>query len=243
MHQWNLINKVYSFQFPQKRKVGFDALSDIKKNNAVGYWEEQYTIRPQAHSDQNICRSRDFLAQLHQTENAVIHDSIQKISSLLEFGCGTGELLNLIMLNYPTIKRGIGIDISEAAIHYAQRNYQNPKIEYLCYDALKDGFHKVGNFEMIISSNTLEHFKNPYVVIDQILLHCKECILIFPYNQPCIDGYSEEGGPGHVFTFNEFTMSNYNIMKDFKFTTNAWTHSVYGEMPQLWTVFLKSAPL
>ncbi len=227
---------------PERRSLDSQTsgAGDAIHNPAKPYWEHQYTTRFIQHSEQNGCIAKDFLSHIGPAENPVFHGLFQQVDSLLEFGCGTGEFLQLIVTKYPSVTRAVGIDIAEAAIRFAKTNYQHPKIEYRCYDALsrENGFRDLGGFDLIVSANTLEHFKNPYPVIDKMLASAKYCLIIVPYKQPCTDGYDHEGGAGHVFTFDEQSCSKYDIISEFKLITKGWTHSSCGEIPQKWVVLL-----
>lgn len=71
---------------------------------------------------------------------------VQEGSSVLELGCGTGELLAALK---PA--RGVGVDISEEMINVASEKYKN--LEFYCADA--EDFQSNEKFDYIIVSGTL----------------------------------------------------------------------------------------
>ena len=52
---------------------------------------------------------------------------IQKNSSILELGCGTGNLIGNLSPSY-----GIGVDISDEMVKIAENKY--PRIKFVCKD-------------------------------------------------------------------------------------------------------------
>jgi SAM-dependent methyltransferase len=82
----------------------------------------------------------------------VILDFIRKIpvDNFLELGCGAGDLLmSLAALGY----RGIGIDLSEAAVSVASKRVEGTQVTVLNTDI----DHIAGQFDLTIASEVLEH--------------------------------------------------------------------------------------
>ena len=86
-------------------------------------------------------------------------------------------------------------------------------------------------YDLAVCSNILEHFRQPHIIISKILQMCKCLIILVPYNQPSVDGYDNEGGPGHVFQFTDSSFDQYQMIDSFIFQTNGWQHSSRGETP------------
>lgn len=202
----------------------------INKNNteAVDYWEERFSNDPKInnvehHSHQNIYISNDFIKNITPT----INEYLTKSKSLIEIGCGTGELSYLISQIF---KLNItGTDLSPSGIEFANNKYVNENLKYRTFDCLKENISEL--FDLSICSNTLEHFLEPYEMIDRILEFSENLIILVPYNQPVTDGYSCEGGAGHVFQFTEESFNNYKVLDSFKFITPGWQYSSRGETP------------
>jgi 2-polyprenyl-3-methyl-5-hydroxy-6-metoxy-1,4-benzoquinol methylase len=203
----------------------------INTNNieAVDYWEERFSTDHSKrnnsihHSEQNIYISGDFIKNMTQT----IGEYLNKSNSLIEIGCGTGELSyklsQIFKLNIT------GTDLSPNGIEFANSKYVNENLTYKSFDCLKENISEL--YDLSICSNTLEHFLNPYEMIDRILDFSKNLIILVPYNQPVTDGYSCEGGAGHVFQFTDESFNNYKVLDSFKFTTPGWQYSSKGEIP------------
>lgn len=213
-------------------------------NIARTFWESQYDTNRKNHSKQNKYITEDFL---HNIKGTYFESLIEKSIKILEFGCGTGELAKALIEKFDTINHIIGVDISDEAIKYANKKhtnimgiFRNKRISFKVFDIMEEkSVVKFEPLDLIICSNTLEHFKNPHVIIDYLMQSAKYCILLVPYNQPCTDGYDDEGGAGHVFQFNEQAMASYNIVSEFKFTTKGWEYSSKGEQPLQWAVLIE----
>ena len=93
---------------------------------------------------------KDYLTKHYKLRN----------KKILEFGCGTGGMLPILLKEAPS--ELIGIDTSKKAIQYAENN-SSTKIKYICADIeeMKDTF---GPFDLIVSNSTLQYVDN----IDQI---------------------------------------------------------------------------
>jgi ubiquinone/menaquinone biosynthesis C-methylase UbiE len=189
----------------------------------MNYWDNRYTYHSDHHSDQNSTISIDFLKQ---ADNAIL-ERLQDSKSILEIGCGTGEFCELIKKKFNTISV-TGIDVSDPAIEICKKKY--PDINFYVADASVYNFES--KYDIIISSNTLEHFKDPYVVIDRAIKFSNYFLAIVPFKQPCTDGYDGEGGAGHVFTFDVDSFNKYNIISYMTFKTNGWVYSSRGEEPR-----------
>jgi SAM-dependent methyltransferase len=193
------------------------------------YWDNQFKNRFSAHSEQNDTISLDFIKSLKET----FTKRLVKAKSIIEIGCGTGELLNHIYFRFN--KNLTGTDLSLEAINFAKENYKN--IEFKQLNVLEQEVGRV--YDLAICSNVLEHFKDPYVLINKILTFANYLICLVPYKQPVTDGYDYEGGPGHVFMFDEDSFSNYKILDSFLFTTNGWQHSSSGEEPKQLAILIE----
>jgi len=190
---------------------------------SLQYWEHQFEQRALPHSEQNYQIGLDFLKKSNLEFNKLIANS----NSIIEIGCGTGELSYIISQKFS--KKILGTDLSQSAINYANKNYANDLVKFEEFNILSSEISQ--SYDLAICSNVLEHFKNPFIIIDKILLKCKSLIILVPYNQPNIDGFEYEGGAGHVFQFTQDSFSKYKVIDSFIFQTNGWQHSSNGETP------------
>jgi ubiquinone/menaquinone biosynthesis C-methylase UbiE len=101
---------------------------------------------------------------------------VQKNSSILELGCGTGDLLGNLNPSY-----GVGVDISEEMIKIAKRRY--PGLEFVCQNI--ENFSSKKKFDYIIISGTLNSVENIQILLQRLLTMCTPDtrIIIRCYNQ------------------------------------------------------------
>jgi SAM-dependent methyltransferase len=185
---------------------------------AQDYWTQLYANNMEACVHRIKTLGEDFLATIddHPTVKNVISNS----KTILEFGCGTGDLIKLLSHRNP-FALYVGVDISTAAIDYARlHNRLFNQIYYFNSDILTENFP---GCDLTITSNTLEHFKDPYVIIDKLLKTGKKLLILCPYNEQDLkDGYDSEGGAGHVFSFTEKSFERYEILDWYTFRTDEW---------------------
>ena len=104
----------------------------------------------------------------------ISHDKM----SICDLGCGTGEGVNLIKVNFKD-SEVTGVDFSDHAIKTAV-DEKDFDVNFICSD-IKD-FKE--HFDVIISSHTLEHFENPFEIFSNIIqLADKYFILIVPFQE------------------------------------------------------------
>lgn len=88
-------------------------------------------------------------------KDAVLKEISWKGKTVLDAGCGTGELA------YLTAKRGarrvLGVDYSKEAIIAAKKSYALPNLAFECEDV----GHIKGSFDVICVLGTLEHVDDP----------------------------------------------------------------------------------
>jgi len=103
--------------------------------------------------------------------------SLKNSGRLLEIGCGTGKLLNELQKYYSVF----GIDISPYAISEASKTIINKNLNVLDIEKGKI----IGNYDIIIAFDILEHLNNPKNAIIKIKKSLKESgifILSVPNN-------------------------------------------------------------
>lgn len=116
-------------------------------------------------------------------KNSYYHRSLEKImkfiipegSSVLEIGCGTGELLNAVKPG-----NGVGIDFSKNMINIASNKF--PHIKFIEMDA--ENLNLVEKFDYIIMSDLIGHLEdvqNTFKSLSKVC-HKKTKIIITYYN-------------------------------------------------------------
>lgn len=199
---------------------------------SAAYWEAQYTDKTEIehHSKQNLRIATDFCGHVRQRKPFADALSSREI---IEIGCGTGEFSVVVRMAYNT-EVYYATDFSPSVVGVAQTRY--PTVNFWKFDILKD--EPFRQFDVAVSSNTLEHFSDPHTVIRRMFALAPLLIILVPYQQPVTDGYDAEGGAGHVFMFNEETFSPYTTLDSFTFETRGWSYSSDGETPLQLAVLL-----
>ncbi|MCK4521223.1 MAG: glycosyltransferase [Nanoarchaeota archaeon] len=143
---------------------------------------------------------------------------IPKHSSILELGCGTGNLIGNLFPSY-----GIGVDISEEMLKIAKQKY--PYINFICQDI--EEFSSNKKFDYIIISGTLNSVRDIQRLLQRIskMATHDTRIIINCYNQlwnPIIR-LSQKSGlkmPEIIFNWlsiddveNFFNISGYQVIK------------------------------
>jgi len=107
--------------------------------------------------------------------NSYLSFLVQPNSTVLEIGCGTGQLLNSLKP-----KLGVGIDFSEEMIKIASSKYKNLKFKVA--DANDFAFND--KFEYIILSNVVGYFNDVQRVLRNIRKNCTKMtrIIVTYYN-------------------------------------------------------------
>ncbi len=97
----------------------------------------------------------------------VILDRIRHIrkGSILEIGCGTGQLA-WALYDSNLANDYLGFDFSEVAIKYARRLC--PKLKFIVANALETDLYATFNYDIIISTEFLEHVELDIDVIKSI---------------------------------------------------------------------------
>ena len=85
--------------------------------------------------------------------------------SLIDIGCGTGEVLNIINNTYPNTKL-YGLDISKDMIKVAKKKDKSKRIEYVVGDA-ENIPYKDNSFDILITSESFHHYPNPSKAINE----------------------------------------------------------------------------
>jgi hypothetical protein len=87
----------------------------------------------------------------------------------------------VVLKEHLGLARVTGVDFSENAIGVARQSY--PEIDFSTEDLLADGASR--RFDVIFSSNTLEHFHEPWVVADKLAaLSDRYFAFLVPFQEP-----------------------------------------------------------
>jgi len=191
----------------------------------AAYWQARFSNATSTahHARQNQRISRDFFKEAVKHPKFVAALASKRI---IEVGSGTGEMCNLIHERFhPDVLHGS--DFSREAVTVANKKY--PWVLFWLYDVLLDD--PMGSYGLCVSSNVLEHFREPFTVLERMLDLAPTVLLIVPYRQSALDGYDGEGGAGHVAKFSRHSFRFYRVRDSFTFQTDGWQHSAIGEKP------------
>ncbi|WP_026188994.1 class I SAM-dependent methyltransferase [Orenia marismortui] len=88
---------------------------------------------------------------------------------VLDIACGSGYGTEILMAMGEGIKEIIGVDVDEETINYAKSNYQYPWNKFMVGNGVNDDLvQKLGEFDCIISMETVEHIKDDYKFIKNL---------------------------------------------------------------------------
>lgn len=192
--------------------------------SAKDYWERAFGVRAEAHVRQNTQRTRD-LVRLFKTESA-FRKILEEAETAVEIGCGTGEMSNALAGEFNLDV--VGTDFVWAAIDHASQHF--PSVQFTVVDVLRDELgEQVGTRDIAIAVDMLEHFSDPFAIVDNMLRCAEYVIAVTPYEQHELNEHRFEGGGGHIFTFSDDTFGHYNLIDKVVFETPAWQ---YGENPR-----------
>lgn len=108
--------------------------------------------------------------------------------SICDVGCALGDGVDVIAKAFPSSKV-IGIDFSEEAINKAKQYYPSYTFE------VADILQMTDQYDVIFSSNTLEHFHDPFPILHKMLQHSnKYLVLLLPFQD-------DTGTYEHFFRF------------------------------------------
>ena len=124
--------------------------------------------------------------------------------SLLDVGCALGDGTELLKRCFPEASI-VGIDISEIGIKKAAE--KNSDVDYLVLDIVKDEPPEMYDYITIIQ--TLEHFDEPYPIIDKCLRHIRKSLIVSVPYTPDHTGRIRIVDE-HRYAFNETSFESYD---------------------------------
>lgn len=86
---------------------------------------------------------------------------------LLDVACGVGYGTRLLTDRVPEVSAALGVDLSEAAVSYAEQKYANERTRFVARDAMR--FEDAEGFDTIVSIETIEHLPDPAGFVDRLV--------------------------------------------------------------------------
>ncbi|EKZ95729.1 putative glycosyl transferase [Cupriavidus sp. HMR-1] len=152
-------------------------MSNSEPINSQEYWDERFSSDWEENSGKEQSR---FFAQV--AVKAMPAWLVQKVRwdklSVCDWGCAQGDgTETLAQLVFPDIT---GIDFSRNAIDIAAKNY--PSVRFSQENLLDSPARP--QFDVLFSSNTLEHFADPWKVFRKISAYASQfVVLLLPYRE------------------------------------------------------------
>ena len=170
--------------------------------NSIDWWNDEFTYR------WNIVNIGDkqttYFANLFVDNlNTELSNELNKNYTAIDVGCALGGLVYLFKNKFPKLDI-VGMDFSKIAIENAKIIY--PKNKFIC-GTIEDSPEK---FDIVITSNTLEHYHSPLIEIEKQMSKCNYLYFaLVPYNQKNIEGTS------HFYSFKkeDFPMDLFGFKK------------------------------
>ncbi len=169
--------------------------------NSRSWWEDYFASRWDANGGTG--QTRHFMdrliANLPAAETAYLRSARAKPLDVLDWGCAFGEGVRRLAAEFPRA-RVAGLDFAATAIAEARRRY--PGQEFILADGAIPR-----EFDVVLTSNCLEHFAEPLAVMSQHLGRCRKLYLaLVPYNEYPLCPYHvaqfrEESFPARVGEF------------------------------------------
>lgn len=139
--------------------------------NTEMYWNTRFSNK--TNWDKNARKQTKEYAK-----NNLKHMSINPFfeGSILDLGCATGDAIPIYKRTFPNAKL-YGADISEVAINKCIHKYGG-LAEFNVYN-----YNEFANKDIIIASHLMEHITDDRVMVNDLLLKCKEIFIFVPFKE------------------------------------------------------------
>lgn len=147
--------------------------------------------------------------------------------SVCDVACGVGYGAYLCSKN-PDVISISGFDIDKATINHAIKNFSSSNVKFFNRD-IED---IEGNFDFLLSLETIEHLENP-IVISELASRCnvKEVLISFPNKK------TTHYNKWHLWDINVEDISkifkNFYILDEFDFYDSKFVHLIKGKENRL----------
>lgn len=159
--------------------------------NSDAYWNTRFSENWEACDGPNQSRFFSKIA-IEYLPPWLINQLKQQSLTLADWGCAQGDGTD-VWADYLDPQQLTGIDFSSVAIEQAGKRY--PAIRFISEDWLTPSNNQGDIFDVVFSSNTLEHFHNPYKVVRELCARAKKAVVLtLPYRE-------EDRIDEHFFSF------------------------------------------
>ena len=145
--------------------------------NSVEYWSRRFQGDWQEKGGRDQSRAFARLAVLFMP--SWLKSAIrQQCLSICDWGCALGDGTALLAGTFAS--RVTGIDFAQNAIDNAKKTYK--RVEFLACDLATEEL--ADSWDLVFSSNTLEHFPDPWSVASRLAKHARSgLVFLLPYRE------------------------------------------------------------
>ncbi len=166
-------------------------MTDTTTVNSDTYWDTRFVENWE--SFDGPAQSRFFARIAIENLPCWLVNQLKSQSlTLADWGCAQGDGTD-VWVNYIDVKQLTGVDFSRVAIEQAAERY--PSMRFINENWLTENEDQRELFDIVFSSNTLEHFHNPYDALRDLSKRAKKAVVLaLPYRE--LDRIDE-----HFFSF------------------------------------------
>lgn len=170
---------------------------DLITVNSGSYWDKRFS---EDWGEMDGPSQSRFFARLalHMIPAWIIREIRRERFTVVDWGCAEGDGTD-VLTEAIDKSQMVGIDISNVAIETAVNRY--PGISFQAADLLSgENAQKAAEFDVIFSSNTVEHFHAPFDVLESLAMRARKAvILLLPYREHTrIDEHFSTFTPGNI---------------------------------------------
>lgn len=192
--------------------------------NSKEYWDNRFKSNDWILAGGDNQNKYFYNVMLELIPNNIKEEIQNNSMSICDFGCAEGnglEIFSKVFVNSEIT----GVDISEHALINARKKYID-----INFTTKIDK-----EYDLIISSNTLEHFNEPYQILDELFHFSKKyVILLLPFRE-----YQRIDEHLYTFDFNNIIIER----NKFKLFYINWINSnkIYWDGQQIILIYMKNA--
>ena len=147
--------------------------------NSKEYWDHLFQVDWEEMQGREHSRYFAKMAMEHLPSWLLTLARLQRFT-LCDWGCAEGDGTD-VLGSYFGRDRVCGIDFSRTAVEKARGLYED--LEFRVEDWLKEGAADK-SYDVVFSSNTLEHFGDPWKVLKRLAKFAKSALVILvPYHE------------------------------------------------------------
>ena len=191
--------------------------------NSEKYWNQRFAIGDWESNfgrEQSRFFARIAIENLPEWFRHYVNTSQVRIC---DWGCAEGDGTD-ILASYFGTKQVQGVDFSEAGIQKAQKYY--PELTFKSEDWLKMKVPNHPRYDVVFSSNTLEHFSQPQEVFRTLAAYAKKMVvLLVPFREferIAEHHYTFLAENIRTVLFSDFVLVNAKVIDTVGFKPNYW---------------------